>query len=313
MTAPPENPQGEQRAAEPPEARERMVGSTRRAETVTLAALIGAAIGGLAFVVLYVVFPDTQLLGLSLGLGFASFAVAAVVAGTRVVPQEVAIEEFEGFGSEEAKQEVTDIVEEGAEGVSRRKLLLRATGAAGVSIGAATLVPLASCGSSPGETFDQTPWRAGRRVVDRQGNPIKAEDIEPGTMHTGFPEGAGRGELGAPILLVKIAPEELDLPPDRAEMAPEGVIAFSKICPHAGCAVSMYRRPLHEPTAPGPALICPCHYSTFDPRQGGKLLFGPAGRNLPQLPLAVNRRGELEASGAYLGKIGPSWSGVRSS
>ena len=310
MTAPPERPQ---RAAEPPEARERMVGSTRRAELVTLVALVGAALGGVAFIVLYVVFPDTQLLGLSLGLGLASFAVAAVVAGTRVVPQEVAVEEFEGFKDVEAEEEVAAIVDEGGEGVSRRKLLLRATGAAGASIGAATLVPLASCGTSPGETFDQTPWRAGRRVVDRQGKPIKAEDIEPGTMHTGFPEGAGREEMGAPILLVKIRPEEFELPPDRADAVPEGVIAFSKICPHAGCAVSMYRRPLHEPTSPGPALICPCHYSTFDPRQGGKLLFGPAGRNLPQFPLAVNRHGELEANGTYFGKIGPSWSGVRSS
>ena len=61
----------------------------------------------------------------------------------------------------------------------------------------------------------------------------------------------------------------------------------------------------------GPALVCPCHYSTFDPASGGTVLFGPAGRPLPQLPLAVGPNGELIALGGFSGPVGPSWSGVR--
>jgi len=72
----------------------------------------------------------------------------------------------------------------------------------------------------------------------------------------------------------------------------------------------MFRRPLYPPTTPGPALVCPCHYSTFDPRTGGKVIFGPAGRDLPQLPIAVEN-GLLIAAGNFSGPIGPSWWGVR--
>ena len=312
MTSPPHRSE-RRHAVEPGEERERRVGSTRGAETVVLICLAVATVLGVAFWVFYVAFPDTQALGLSIGLSLAALALAAVVAAKRIVPHEEAVEEIEDFGSREEEEAVEEMVLEAGEGVSRRKLLLRATGAAGATIGAATLLPIASCGPSVEERIDATPWQRGRRVVDRHGRPIRAEDVEEGMMLTGFPEGAARSELGAAIVLVKVAPEELKLPADRAHVAPEGVIAFSKICPHAGCAVSIYRKPLHEPTAPGPALICPCHYSTFDPRRGGELLFGPAGRDLAQLPLALGAEGELHAEGGYLSKVGPSWSGVRRS
>jgi ubiquinol-cytochrome c reductase iron-sulfur subunit len=89
-------------------------------------------------------------------------------------------------------------------------------------------------------------------------------------------------------------------------------VAYSKICTHAGCAISLYRAPLFQPDEPKPALVCPCHYSTFDPARAGHVEFGPAGRPLPQLPLIVDSAGHLRAGGNYSGKVGPSWSGVRS-
>ena len=49
----------------------------------------------------------------------------------------------------------------------------------------------------------------------------------------------------------------------------------------------------------------------FDPADGGKVLFGPAGRDLPQLPLAIDRAGNLRAAGNFSGPVGPSWWGVR--
>jgi ubiquinol-cytochrome c reductase iron-sulfur subunit len=73
----------------------------------------------------------------------------------------------------------------------------------------------------------------------------------------------------------------------------------------------MLRYPLYAPHSPAPAVVCPCHYSTFDVADGGTVLFGPAGRPLPQLPLRVRSDGTLEAAGPMSGPIGPGWWGVR--
>jgi ubiquinol-cytochrome c reductase iron-sulfur subunit len=128
---------------------------------------------------------------------------------------------------------------------------------------------------------------------------------------TAYPEGANPEEIGSPIILIRLDPATLRLPASRRSWAPQGILAYSKICTHAGCAISLYRVPTFAPTEPKPALVCPCHYSTFDPADGGSVLFGPAGRPLPQLPLMVDRRGNLRAAGNYSGPVGPSWWGVR--
>ena len=112
-------------------------------------------------------------------------------------------------------------------------------------------------------------------------------------------------------MVVRVDPRRLDLPPGREGWAPRGILAYSKICTHAGCAVSLYRAPHFEPTQPHPALVCPCHYSTFDPARGAKVEFGPAGRPLPQLPLAIDAGGALRAAGDFSGPVGPGWRGVR--
>jgi ubiquinol-cytochrome c reductase iron-sulfur subunit len=112
-------------------------------------------------------------------------------------------------------------------------------------------------------------------------------------------------------VLVRLRPDQLDLPPDNAGYDASGIVAFSKICTHAGCAIALYRAPLFEPTDPRPALVCPCHYSTFDPATGGSVTFGPAGRKLPMLPLQVDARGFLRARGNFDSPVGPSWWGVR--
>jgi ubiquinol-cytochrome c reductase iron-sulfur subunit len=299
------------RRAAPPPAREREIGTDRRAENALLALLGAATVAALAFVVLYAADPNTQLLGLSLGLALAALAAGAILAGKSLVPREQASEEYPSFGDEEAQEDVDAIVREGGAGVSRRKLIAGAAGTAGVALGAAALVPAASLGPRMDDAVRDTPWRRGRRLVDEHGTPLLGGDVEEGSFRTAFPEGADRSELGSPLIVVRVPPDQLRLPPDRRAGAPEGILAFSKICTHAGCAVSMYRDPLYGPTAPKPALICPCHYSTFDPRRGGKVTFGPAARPLPQLPLRVNGAGELEAAGGYFGLIGPSFDGIR--
>jgi ubiquinol-cytochrome c reductase iron-sulfur subunit len=108
-------------------------------------------------------------------------------------------------------------------------------------------------------------------------------------------------------VVARLRPDEIQMPPDRTTWAPEGLVAYSQICTHAGCAVSMLRYPLNEETSSGPALVCPCHYSTFDPRRAAQVTFGPAGRPLPQLPLALDAQRQLLAAGGLSAPPGPSW------
>jgi ubiquinol-cytochrome c reductase iron-sulfur subunit len=299
------------RRAEPPLATELDTESSPRAELLVAASLVLGALAAGGFIVFYVVFPDTQLLGLTIGLAFLLLAVAAVVAAKRVFPQEKVAEEYHYFGDDEPQEDVQEIVEEAGSSLTRRRLLLGSAGAAGAALGGAALVPAASLGPNVDDIIYSTPWRPGRRVVDSKGRPISADDVELGSFLTGFPEGAGREELGSPLILVRVPLERLKLAPERREGAPEGILAFSKICPHAACAVSIYRNPLYQPTEPEAALVCPCHYSTFDPARGGHLLFGPAGRDLPQLPLRIGLLRRLEAAGDFYETIGPSYGGSR--
>ena len=112
-------------------------------------------------------------------------------------------------------------------------------------------------------------------------------------------------------MVVRLPPGQLHLPHENAGYDADGIVAFSKICTHAGCAIALYRTPLFPADAPRPALVCPCHYSTFDPAKGGDVIYGPAGRKLPMLPLAIGSDGVLRAKGNFDSPVGPSWWGVR--
>ena len=283
-----------------------------RAELLVVGLLLLSAAFAVVFIVLYAGKADTQLLGLALGLSFATLAVASVVTAFRLVSSEEAEEPYPPESHPTEAAEIDQIAIESRQHLTRRKLLALAAGAAGTALGVAVLAPLAALGP----VFDTSrlrrdPWRRGTRLVDFRGRVLHADDIELNTLHSAFPEGADPEELGSPIVVVRVEPSRLDLPADRRNWAPGGIVAYSKICTHAACAVAHYRAPHFEPSRPRPALVCPCHYSTFDPATGGTVLFGPAGRPLPQLPLAVGRKGELIALGGFSGPVGPSWSGVR--
>ena len=291
-----------------------------RAELAVAALLAGAALAACAFVVVYVVDLDTQLLGLSLGLALMALAAAAIVAGKALVPQEEKIEERPDFtdpdGRVRAEREARALhhtVTEGVEGISRRRLLGTAAGATGAALGAAIVVPLASLGPAVDDRLRESPWAHGVALVDENGLPVPASHLETGSFLTAFAEKSDRERLASSVVVVRVEPNQLSLPPERVDWAPEGILAFSKICTHAGCAVNLFRSPLYPPRTPGPALVCPCHYSTFDVLEGGTVIFGPAGRPLPQLPLRIDSRGNLIATGPLSGNVGPAWSGVRES
>jgi ubiquinol-cytochrome c reductase iron-sulfur subunit len=305
-------PRRKGRAGVPPEPVELDVGANRRAENLVLVLLLGTMIAAVGFIVFYIAYPSTQFLGLCLGLALFFMGIASAVAGKLIVPQEKATEDYHGYGDAEVQEEVDELVRAGGAGVSRRRLLVGTAGAAGATVGVAALFPAASLGPRVDDYLSTTPWKRGRRVVDSEGVPLKPDDIAIGTFRLAFPEGASRAQLGAPLNLIREPIDKLQVDDELLEVMPEGVIAFSRICPHAGCAVATYRYPLYEPTFDGPpALVCPCHYSTFDVRQAGKVIFGPAGRDLPILPLGLNPERELIALGDFLDRIGPSWGGVR--
>ena len=285
-----------------------------RAELVVVALLALAALSAVGFIVAYALdrLPDqTQYLGLAIGGAFAFLAAALIVTAHHLVVTEELEDEY-GTPKPEAAAQVAQVVSESGSRLRRRRLLAAAAGVATAAIGLAAVVPAASLGPIYDlNRFTRTPWRRGRRLVDQHGRPIPAAAIHTQELFTAFPEDADPEEISAPIVLLRLEPDQLHLPKGRSGWAVDGIVAYSKICTHAGCAISLYRTPLFPPVDEPPGLVCPCHYSTFDPQTGGTVVYGPAGRPLPQLPLMVDRRGHLRAAGNFSGPVGPSWSGVR--
>jgi ubiquinol-cytochrome c reductase iron-sulfur subunit len=286
------------------------------AELGVLALFGAAALSAIAFIAVYALdrIPhQTQFLGLTIGLAFAFLAAALIVIGHRLVVTEELEHDYPPLAHPAEQEELDQLVEESTDRMTRKRLLVLGGGAAGAAIGAALVVPAASLGPvlrvAP---LLRTPWRRGLRLVDERGRPLRADEIEEDEFYTAFPDGADREQLGAPVVVVRLPPSALHLPDGRGGWAPEGILAYSKICTHAACAIALYRKPTFPEVQPRPALVCPCHYSTFDPATGGTVIFGPAGRPLPQLPLAIATGGELRAAGNFSGPVGPSWWGVRS-
>ena len=285
-------------------------------ELVVLALFGLAALSAIAFIVVYAVVGighQTQLLGLSIGLALAFLAAALILIANRLVVTEELDEDYPPPGHPSEQEAIEQLVEESGDRMTRKRLLVVGGGAAGAAIGAALLTPAASLGPALEiAPLLRTPWRRGIRLVDEHGKPFGADDVHEDTFYTAFPEGADREQLGAPVVVVRLPPSALDLPHGRSDWAPDGILAYSKICTHAACAIALYRKPTFPQAEPRPALVCPCHYSTFDPARGGAVIFGPAGRPLPQLPLTIESGGELRAAGNFSGPVGPAWWGVRS-
>ena len=289
---------------------ERRTGAPAWAERLVALLLLLVPAAAIAFVALFVARANTQLLGLALGVTLGLLAAALVLAGRWLVPQETKVEQRPALGDPDAAQQVREQAAAGMEGITRRRLLAGAAGAAGVGLTAAVAIPVVALGPGLEDQLRRTPWHAGRTLVDERGSPILAADVVERSFLTAFPQHADEEDLGSPVVVLRVNPATLRPPPGRANWAPDGILAYSKVCTHAACAISLFRDPLSPSTEPrGPALVCPCHYSTFDVLDGGSVEFGPAGRPLPQLPLQIDAAGVLRAAGPMSGPVGPSWWG----
>ena len=260
------------------------------------------------------VIGDTNAQQLFLGLGLAVsllfIGLGAVHWAKQLMPDKEVVAERHEFRSEESdRKELVAAAKEGAAaaGLGRRSLIKRSLGLSLGLIGLTPLFLLRDLGPLPRKQLEQTNWNAGTRLVlDPSNRPVKPEDLEVGSVAQilpELPEGVERTleNIGTDaVLLIRIRPEEFNLSPERLSWTHEGIIAFSKICSHMGCAVALYEQQTKH-------LLCPCHQSTFDVTRAAKVIFGPAARPLPQLPITVDANGYLVAKSPFTEPIGPSF------
>ena len=127
------------------------------------------------------------------------------------------------------------------------------------------------------ETIERTIWAPGVRVVqDVTFEPFKPEDIEIGQLINAEP--ANLQELHgsefqiekakAAVIVVRMDPNTITIPPSRQDWQIGGILCYSKICTHVGCPISLWEQQTHH-------LLCPCHQSTFDLGDSGVVVFGP--------------------------------------
>jgi ubiquinol-cytochrome c reductase iron-sulfur subunit len=211
-------------------------------------------------------------------------------------------------------------------GIGRRPLVRNTLlGALGL-LGAPAIVMLRDLGPTPGQVaasgepgagLEKTVWTKGMRVVrDVEGTPILASQLEIGDLVNAQPEAIfvideeGEPEFEgvdlqiakskASVILLRMEPDDITPGPDRDNWDVDGIVCYSKICTHVGCPISLNERTTHH-------LLCPCHQSTFDLADSGKVVFGPAARALPQLPLSKDAEGYLIAQSDFLEPVGPSY------
>ena len=278
-------------------------GPRRSAGTDLLVAalLLGAIGASVGLAVVYIRGGQVQLEGLFLAAALSLLAVAVGVWAKRFLPQGPVVEDRPVLESSvEDRAAVVAELDRGERSVTRRRVLATLLVGAVGSLGAALVLPFRSIGSFPLPSLGGTAWRPGSRVVDGDGRPVRVGDLEVEGLLTVFPEGdlTAAERASSQTVLIRLGPGTA-LAGGRPEWTPEGNIAFSKVCTHAGCSVGLYQSETHQ-------LVCPCHQSLFDVVAGGEPVFGPAARPLPQLPLTV-KDGFLVASDGYQEPIGPSF------
>ncbi|WP_296631935.1 Rieske 2Fe-2S domain-containing protein [Rhodoluna sp.] len=285
------------------------------------AMFVASAIGSAFAIYAYFAFPltddlgsvrnNTVLLGLGITLGLLGIGIGAVHWAKTLMPDnEVSEPRHQTRGSEEVRARAIEIIKlaDSESGFSRRKLIRRSL------YGALALFPLPAImlfgdlGPNPGDTLRHTMWKKGTRLAkDPTGTPIKASDVTIGSVFHVIPEGLADLEhhkleekAKAAVLLVRLDPADIKESEERKTWSYDGIVAYSKICTHVGCPVALYEQHTHH-------LLCPCHQSTFDVTDACKVVFGPASRPLPQLPITVDAEGYLIAQSDFTEPVGPSF------
>ena len=296
--------------------------ANKKAELQVVALFGISVIATLGFLVAYFALPpgDTPesmlrsnlALGLGLALSLLGIGFAAVHwAKALMNDHEKAEDRHVQRSSDENREAAVNVLKEGAadSAIGRRGVLQ------GAMISALALFPLAIVVPFVGNIgddwnvskFRHTMWKKGTRLAtDPTNRPIKAADVTIGSVFHVIPEDLHEAEhpldekAKAVVLLVRLDPADLTEAEDRKGWSYDGIVAYSKICTHVGCPVALYEQQTHH-------LLCPCHQSTFDVADGAKVVFGPAKRPLPQLPITVDDEGYLIAQSDFTEPVGPSY------
>ncbi len=306
----------------------------RRAER-QIALMFGlSAVCAVLFVVAYVTLEIGEVTTTFGGLGASTLALGMTLAGSLLLigigiiqwarklmaDHEMVEMRHPAASSEADRAEALEALNTGIHesGIGRRPLVRNSLlGALGVLALPVPVVLLRDLGPLPGDALYHTIWEKGMRVVrDVTGTPIRAQDLQIGDLINAEPARLFEvDEEGEPlvegvelqvekskgaVILVRMEPEEITPGEGRDDWGVEGILCYSKICTHVGCPISLYERTTHH-------MLCPCHQSTFDLADSAKVIFGPAARPLPQLPLMVDDEGYLVAQSDFNEPVGPSF------
>ena len=259
-------------------------------------------------------------LGLTLGLALLLLGIGVVQLSRKLMSDVEIVEPRHPVRSPDADREfAVAAVNQGIadSGIGRRPLIRNSLIGAVAALGLPAIVALRDLGPLPGTKLERTVWAPGMRVVnDVSGEPIRADQMEIGQLVNAEPsvffEEDEEGEPlyegvrlqpekpKAAVIPLKKRPDDNTPAPRRENWGVEGVLCYSKICTHVGCPISLWEQQSHH-------LLCPCHQSTFDLADNGKVIFGPAARALPQLPLMVDDEGYLVAQSDFTEPVGPSF------
>jgi ubiquinol-cytochrome c reductase iron-sulfur subunit len=309
--------------------------AAKRAERQVATMFALSMVATLAFIVGYFAIPDdatfffpgigtvsTLNVVLGLGMGFSLLLIGLGVvhwAKTLMPDEEVAEERHEMRSNDTDRAAAVKVVTDGgtAAHLDRRPLLKYSLGGAlGLFALPFVLQIAGSLGPAPRDELSRTIWdpeenngKPIRLMRDPEMTPIKLEDVTLGSVFHVMPEtlqhyldeghGVLEAKAKAAVILIRLDPEKIKVQKAR-EWGVDGVVAYSKICTHVGCAVGLYEQQTHH-------LLCPCHQSTFDLTEDCNVIFGPAKRRLPQLKITVDDAGYLVAPEGFHEAVGPSF------
>ena len=270
---------------------------------VTLASFIGIA-SGVGFVYVYWTDSDNVvLLGGTLALCFAGLGVSLISWAHSLMRHKEAIEPREAMESSPGERQLAFAnFLEGKHEIQRRSLLAWMSAGSAAVFAASAVSLFRSLGAPPGPSLYDTVWKPGQRLMTLDGTPVSVSALQPGSTMLVFPEGS-IGDEKAQTVLIRVDEQFLRMPKERADWAPQGYLAYSRICTHAGCPVGLYQKQTH-------LLVCPCHQSSFNVLQGAEPTGGPAARPLPQVPLYADSDGVLRAGGGFSTPPGPGFWGM---
>ncbi|MFD1713266.1 Rieske 2Fe-2S domain-containing protein [Amnibacterium flavum] len=256
---------------------------------------------------------NTLFIGLSIALALLSIGIGAVHWGKALMADHEGIDiRHPTRGTDATRERAVEIFREADQesGFNRRKLLRNSLFGAFIAFPLPAIFlfrDLAPADNDPAELLRHTMWEEGVRLTrDPEGTPIKASDVTLGSAFHVIPEGLNETEhkleekAKAAVLLMRLKPEDLNVSPGREDWNYQGIVAYSKICTHVGCPVALYEQQTHH-------LLCPCHQSQFDIKNEAEVIFGPAKRPLPQLPITIDADGYLVARRDFTEPVGPSF------